>query len=509
MRYAFLSTILTIITLGTCALSPGQEPTIAVGSNRELFIDDYLVQETENVEFMTHRPERKEIVMEFTYPWELGNEGYASIMAVDGGYRMYYRAWGVSVTPIPMLYCVAESVDGRHWTRPALDIVEYRGVRDNNIILEHIPGTTLGMHDFTPFVDQRPGCPAEERYKAVGHGWTYGESDRGPHGLYGWKSADGLHWSLVKDGPVFTEGMFDSQNIAFWSTTEQKYVLYYRQFVGDVRVVMKATSEDFENWTNVGEIQYLDNGGPTAREQFYTNQIQQYYRAPQIYIGAPARYVDNGMTASTPQLPQWEERQRRMKIFKGGERLGTATTDVLLMTSRDGTTFRRANDVFITPGLRTKENWFYGDNYTAWNILETPSADDDSPNELSIYVMESTNALKPSHMRRYALRIDGFGSLRAKAKVGTVLTKPLTFDGSELSLNVATTSAGFVKVEVLDETGAVIPGYSHDECDLVFGDSLDRRVTWNGSADMSKLSGKTIRLRMTLYECDVYSLKWE
>ena len=78
-----------------------------------------------------------------------------------------------------------------------------------------------------------------------------------------------------------------------------------------------------------------------------------------------------------------------------------------------------------------------------------------------------------------------------------------------MSLNVATSSAGYVKVEVLDADGQVVPGFSADDCDLIFGDSLDRRVSWKGNADMSALAKEKIQLRFIMYEADVYSLKWE
>lgn len=478
-----------------------------LGSRRELFIDEFLVGTLDNVELTFHRPERKEVVMEFDRPWEMGGEGYATVLKVGDKYLLYYRAWGLGDN-VPMCYCLAESVDGRNWTRPSLGLCDYKGVTDNNIILDEVAGTDLGTQDFTPFVDERPGCPDDERYKAIGNG--YGAfDDPKRNGVFAWKSPDGVHWTLMHDGPVYTDGKFDTQNVAFWSTLENKYVLYYREFINSVRVIVRATSDDFIHWKREGEIEFRHGGGPTLREQFYTNQIQQYYRAPHIYIGLPTRYVDNGLTASTPLLPEWQDRQRRMKIYKGGDRLGTATTDTMLITSRNGVRFRRANDVFIAPGLRTSSNWFYGDNYTAWNFLETPSADDDSPNELSIYTMESTNSLKPSRLRRYALRIDGFGSLHAKTKEGVAVTKPLKFEGKELSLNVATSSAGYVKVEVLDADGKVVPGFSADDCDLIYGDSLDRRVSWKGNKDMSALAKEKIQLRFVMYEADVYSLKWE
>ena len=482
--------------------------TINIGSQRELFIDGYLVDSLDSAEILMHRPERKNVVVTFDKPWEKDGEGYATLLKIDSKYLMFYRAWGVA-PGTPMYFAVLESENGVDWTRPELGIREYGGDKRNNIILDEVvPGSKLGTHDFTPFLDLKPGVPADEKYKAIGFGW-YHDGGKGEHGLYAWKSPDAIHWTLIQNDPVYTDGKFDTQNIAFWSAKEQKYVLYYREFVNDVRVVMRAVSDDFVHWTNEGQIQFPPGQGPSLREQFYTNQIQPYYRAPHIYVGLPTRYVDNGMTASTPLLPDWDLRQERMKLFKGGERLGTATTDVLFISSRDGVHFTRSDEPFITPGLHTSKNWFYGDNYLAWNIIETLSPEDDSPNELSFYNIEAADGNGGTRIRRYALRIDGFASIHAKANQGYMTTKPLTFEGKELSINFATSSNGLIFVEVLDENGYVVPGFSKLECDPIYGDSLDRRVTWKGSADMSKLQGKPIRLRFSLVEADLYSIKWE
>lgn len=485
-----------------------QAPAIDLGSQRELFIDDYLIQSLQNAAIVPHSPERKNIAMTFDKPWEGESEGYFTILKTDEKYLMFYRAWGIQYG-IPMSICRLESLDGINWTRPKYEMCEFEGSKANNIILKELfPGSQMGTHDFTPFLDERPNCPPDEKYKSLGYGWLADGAD-GKHGLYAWKSADGLHWSLMQDDPVYTDGKFDTQNIAFWSKKENKYVLYYREFRSEIRVVFRATSDDFIHWKNEGEIAFPAGDGPTLREQMYTNQIQPYYRAPQIYIGLPTRYVDNGMTATTPKLPEWDEREPRMKIYKGGDRLGTATTDVIRIASRDGKNFQKADEPFIKPGLRVKDNWFYGDNYLAWNIVETPSADEDSPNELSLYGVESSSTHNDAKIRRFALRIDGFGSIHAKAEQGEALTKPLTFQGKELSLNVSTSSAGVVYVELQDESGAPIPGFTAEDCDPIYGDYLDFRVTWHGSADVSKLAGKTIKLRFKLYEADIYSLKFE
>ena len=69
-----------------------------LGSRRELFIDEFLVGTLDDVELTFHRPERKEVVMEFDRPWEMGGEGYATVLKVGDKYLLYYRAWGLATT---------------------------------------------------------------------------------------------------------------------------------------------------------------------------------------------------------------------------------------------------------------------------------------------------------------------------------------------------------------------------------------------------------------------------
>ena len=190
-------------------------------------------------------------------------------------------------------------------------------------------------------------------------------------------------------------------------------------------------------------------------------------------------------------------------------RYGTAITDSIYITSRDGRHFRQSNDVFLPPGLRTKHNWSYGDNYLAWHAVETASTKDDAPNELSLYATESYFTGRQSRLRRYSLRIDGFASIHAKLVQGEFSTKPITFSGKELSLNVATSAAGLVQVEIRSPDGTALPGYSLADCDLIYGDSLDRRVSWKGNTSVESLIGKTCVLRFVMREADLYSLKFE
>ena len=181
----------------------------------------------------------------------------------------------------------------------------------------------------------------------------------------------------------------------------------------------------------------------------------------------------------------------------------------MLITSRDGKTFRRSDDVFLRPGLRTKYNWSYGDNYIAWHVVETEPTDDDSPREMSLYAIEAYFTEDYSRLRRYTMRIDGFMSAHTKHELGELITKPFTFTGKHLSLNFGASAAGFIKVELQTADGKPIPGYTEADADIICGDSLDRAVSWKGKSDVAALQGKPVRMRLVMRESDVYSWKFE
>ena len=107
------------------------------------------------------------------------------------------------------------------------------------------------------------------------------------------------------------------------------------------------------------------------------------------------------------------------------------------------------------------------------------------------------------------MRLDGFVSLNAPYSGGTVTTLPLTFTGDRLTLNFATSAAGSLRVALLDVAGTPLPGFDLADCDELFGDTVDRTVTWRDSADLSVFAGKPIRLRFELKDADLYSFRFQ
>ena len=476
-----------------------------IGSRRELFVDDALIDSLENARRRLHHPRPRDVAITLDAPWEGAGSGYHSVIHDGELYRLYYRGSKLGVENGKLLlgsevYCYAESRDGVTFTKPNLGLHEYDGSTENNIIW-----TGLGTHNFAPFLDTRPDCPAEARFKALG-----GTAREG--GLFAFQSADGIHWSLMRDQPVVTEGAFDSQNLAFWDSTAGVYRAYFRTFTegvttgkvwkpGGYRAIRTASSADFLTWENEADLTYQDS----PPEHLYTNQVAPYFRAPHILVGFPTRYVERGWSDSMRALPDLNQREERAAAHL---RYGTSLTEGLLMSSRDGVHFQRWNEAFLRPGPERPDTWLYGHQYIAWHAVQTEPSLPGAPPEMSLYASEGSWHGDGSVLRRYALRLDGFVSVNAPLSGGELATRPIRFSGDELLLNFATSAAGDVRVEIQEQDGNPISGYALDDCAPVFGDSLERPVTWRGGSDVSQLAGRAVRLRFRLRDADLYSFRF-
>ncbi|MEX0675659.1 MAG: hypothetical protein WD063_01200 [Pirellulales bacterium] len=468
-----------IALLGFSGLSPAAEESVVnIGNRRELFVDDYLIDELDGARLELHAPQPREIVLKFDKPWEGLYCAYETVLEDGDLFRLYYRGMPREEHSLDVeVTCVAESRDGINWTRPNVGIYEVQGTRDNNVVLAR----SRGCHNLAPFVDANPNASAEERYKALG--------GTGKPGLLAFVSADGLRWKQLQEDPVITQGAFDSQNNAFWSPIEGQYVCYFRVFRDQVRWIARTTSKDFVHWTEPVDLE-LD-GKP--REHLYTNQIDPYVRAPQIYLGLPTRFFPG----------------RRVVTEAEAQSIGTPTewdyandcTDILLTSSRGGDSFQRTFlEAFIRPGLDLR-NWTSRANYAARGIVETGDA------ELSLYVMHNSG-YPTSHMRRYTLRPDGFVSVYGPYAGGTLVTKPLVFEGSRLAINYSTSAGGGLRVELRGTDGKPIEGFALADCPEIVGDRIEHVVRWKGGGDLGQLAGRPVRLRFELKDADLYSLRF-
>ncbi|MDA0833646.1 MAG: hypothetical protein O2955_07820 [Planctomycetota bacterium] len=493
--------ILGVFCVSTNAAENNSEEPIDIGSRRELFVDEYLIDHFEGKATQKlHSPVAREVAFFFDQPWEGNASGYPTVLKDGDRYKMWYRGHRYIVTDKKLeqaqseVVCYAESSDGIHWTKPNLGLWPWNGSKENNIIWMGAPEA----HNFAPFIDTNPECPADARYKAIGGTIT-------SKGLLAFKSPDGIHWTKMADEPVFTKGVFDSHNTCFWDAGRGCYTMFFRYFseaeFKGLRLIGTAYSPDMLTWTDPLEVKY-PNSPP---QQMYTNQIAPYIRAPHIFMGFPTRYVARPLTEHVKKLDPVPLRTLLTSVY---ERVGTDLTDGLFMASRDGVSFHRWDEAFLRPGPQKEGRWVYGDMYQSYGLFETSAETSGAPDELSMHFNEGSWRDEEHRLRRYTIRLDGFVSINAPYAGGEVITQPLIFDGKTLEVNYATSAAGSLKIELQDTNGIAYPGFALADADEQYGDSVAHSVTWQNQSDVSSLSGKPVRLRIVLSDGDLYSFRF-
>ena len=476
-----------VVATGMCACSgaAAQEDSAVrdIGSRLELFVDGYLIEALDGACLQLHAPQPAEQVIAFDKPWEGRYCGYVTVFQDGDVYRLYYRGLPAARADgsDSEVTCYAESENGVAFIKPNLGLFEANGTKENNVILANAAPCS---HNFAPFVDTRPDVPQEERYKAL--------AGTSASGLIAFVSPDGIHWKKLRDEPVITKGAFDSQNVAFWSETEGCYVCYFRTWSGGgyegYRTVSRTTSADFVHWTEPVDMTY----GDRPPEHIYTNQTSPYFRAPHIYIATAARFMPGRRVVTATQMAN----------FGGNAAYSGDCSDTVLMTTRGGAHYDRTfMEGFVRPGIGL-ENWTSRTNYPTRGIVPT------GPGEMSMYIQRHYGQ-SSHHLQRLVLRTDGFAAVHAPYEGGEMRTKPLRFTGKELLLNVSTSAAGSVWVEIQDETGTPIPGYTRDDCDEIIGDDIARTVSWHDKSDVSALADKPIRLRFLMKDADLYSIRFQ
>ena len=481
-----IAAVAAILFGGLAPAFAADEAVMSLGTRRELFVDQVLIEKLAGVSLQLQHPQSAGIALKFDQPWEGQVSGYVTVIHDGDLYRMYYRGrpltgYGDTDPRAQEVTCYAESRDGITFTRPKLGLISFGGNKDNNAILADVGHVT---HNFAPFLDTRPGVPTAERFKAVG-----GSSQSG---LIAYVSEDGIHFRKLQDKPIITGGAFDSQNNVLWSDHEQCYVCFFRTFKNGVRWITRTTSTDFLTWTPAVDMTF----GEAPNEHLYTNQTVAYFRAPHIYIGTAARFWPGRRSLTDEQVAAL---QLDTPVNYGSLKL--ESSDAVLLTSRGGNRYDRVFlESLVRPGTDLK-NWTARSNYPARGIVPT------GPTEMSIYVQR--NYGQPTHhLERLTLRTDGFAAVHAGYQPGELITKPITFEGQRLTLNMSSSAAGGVSVEIQDAAGQAIPGFTLAECRELNTDDLACTVSWKNGSNVSSLAGKPIRLRIRLKDADLFALQF-
>jgi hypothetical protein len=427
----------------------------ATGRGPHLFLDDFLIAEQTNVRREVVPPPRlpQPVV---TGPEDKCFQPYMTVVrdAETKRFRIWY---GVPVNASQSHLATLESNDGIHWERP------HRVLED------------AGRIDFgCSILDEGPNFPQpDRRYK---YAWWH------DGGLQIAASPDGLRWKKIAPGPVLKHN-HDINNI-YRDPLRNRYVVNVSMYLegdgwrGQRRVTYQSESDDLLRWSNPhrivtpdaqdeGETQFYCMGGVLARGD--------------LLIGM-ARVLRDDLPAEP-----------------GGVVAGLGYTT--LTWSRDGQNWTRDRTPFLdrsaVPGA-----W---DRAMTWVDCQLPMG-----NEVYLYY----GGYKGGHkVERFTERqiglarmpLDRYVARTAGVDTGAILTHPVRFAGTRLTLNAEVKES--LQVGVYDLEGRPLPGFRPEDCRVVRGDSLRHVVRWPKAP--TELKEKTVRLRFHFRQARLFGFTFE
>ena len=491
-----------------------------IGSRKELFVDEQLIAEQQDVELVLNPGEKHPAnpLLRAEKPWEGWRIYlYGSVM-FDGDaglFKMWYIAVGSGAVT-----CYATSTDGVHWERPALNLPEFRKYgQDNNVVGR--------FHVASVMEDQRDPDPAKRWKMICWHPRTRPGLDAGSKrwedrwGYCTMVSADGIRWQHHSPGPIaYVDGGGDVITGCYDDMREQYIALlkvHTRAAGRSRRCFALTTSRDFDTWTTPDMVLATDETDDAtimsrldaARPILFAPDEPEKMRADFYGIGLlPYQSV----TLAFP----WVLWINNSSLWGRNKQDGVKT--VQLACSRDLRRWHRCGDrkqiirqgtarkppdadwdsggisTATRPVLRDDRIWlYYGGHNITHGHRALYFADDPRRGK------EATGAIG-----LVTWRLDGFMSVNAGRVPGSLTTKPLVFGGDRLVVNVEAPYGCFA-AELQAADGAALPGFEKASCDLFSGDAIRHTVTWRGSADVAELKGRPVRIRFHLQQAKLYS----
>jgi hypothetical protein len=416
-------------------------PVIPIDVGRQLFVDDFLIART-TLTRTHHRP-----VYLARGPVLTGGMVFSDGVWYDPQerlFKMWYLAKGGTA--------YATSKDGLSWDKPELDVK-----KGTNLV------QTSPRDSSTVWLDLEEKDP-NRRYKMF-------RSASRPE-LKSWClwvhfSPDGTHWSAPEP-----TGACGDRTTVFYNPFRKVWVYSLRHGWGRPR--------RRRYWETGGDVvkgaQWGENSAPPlwCGADKLDPPREDYKVVPELYNLDCVAYESVLLGLFTIWRGQFPEREKPNEVCVG--------------YSRDGWSWSRPDRRGFCPVSETKGDWNYANVQSAGGCCLVVG------DQLYFYCSGRGNG----HVTSLAvLRRDGFASLGAGEAGGALTTRPVTFRGKHLFVNVDA-PAGELRAEVLDERGEVMAPYTQANCVPVRADKTRIGVTWQGAADLSRVAGKTVRFRFHL-----------
>jgi len=467
---------------------------------KHLFIDDHRIERLHGARRVLNPPQKNPSnpVLVGEYPWERnGVSPYRCLYdQARGVLRMWYGATGQRIVETRQLgpdnppsnvyesyLCYAESNDGIRWQRPALGCVEYEGSRDNNIIIQSrsTPGRIHGDQGGLLIDDAYEQDP-QRRYKMIFLDTTRQQDASGREGhpvtlRVVAHSADGIAWirDLEEPQPGRRFGVLaylDAEPSGAINPGARYIVYGQRGSAWKTRQIGRRDSDDLVHWSDNWPVLESSLQDKPGTEFYYTEAgvLNRTYAG--LHLGALGVYYTD---MNEPYHPARQE----------------GLIEAQLAYSRDSVHWQRWDEPFIPRGEPGSFDW-------GLILCSYPAITADRLYFLYEGRSASHGAECPGTIGVAALRLDGFVFVEAEGFVeGTLTTRPHHWRAESLLVNVQAAGSR-LRVQLQDETGRALPGYSCEECDPIREDALSRQVSWRGSGDLRALSDRMVAIQFYL-----------
>ncbi|NLX12909.1 MAG: hypothetical protein GXY44_04540 [Phycisphaerales bacterium] len=495
-----------------------------------LFVDDYWIAEQEGLSRLLNRPEvlpepiiwpdKPQVEQDCAWGnvlrepdgrirlWyttmRMGHEGRgghamaaAGVWGRGNDFSFYPRSEDDRPVVEHMLGRYAESRDGLHWVKPELGLIEFRGSRRNNIVLngtlasQQTDGALTNADGFTVVRDDEESDPTK-RYKLIAH-WesihywdnhsVSGALGRPEEVMKKYHEARGKYITFSPDGILWNQPLVRLQVPSFGDrclvTRNHRHQYWWLNnrpnAANGYGAAGLQTSKDLINWSPIEAILPRTEDNPDH---------------PDIESLIPFNYGNQDLAFLITQV----KRENDSKLLS------------FIASHHDGEDWKRVSMVptepFIPPGPKGS---YYSNGAVV--LQNEPLIIGE---ELLIYF--NAFALRDEPQSRFGRRSIGVAKLRrdafagltagneqAEHRSGRLVTRPLKVSSPNLYLNIEQRGAGgAAKVALRHADQRPIPGFGPQEALPITQDGVRHQVSWKNRADIGALLGQDVVIEMEL-----------
>lgn len=460
---------------------------INISVGRQLFVDNFLIEKTD-LERTYYYPEYHSAnpILQPDKDWEkIGTDGAAFAAPfsdgvwydeTDGKFKMWYMAGGGEYSTQNIgITCYAESKDGVIWNKPTLSIVSGTNIVDKG-----------SVRDASVIWLDKQETNASKRYKMF----------QVAGGASNWK----YHYKTSNDGKTWRDNATPSQSVADRSTVYKNP--FRNVWVWSMRHNVRVKSSD--PYT-IRARDYMENADPIIGNKEAKADLSAFWFGPWPKEQKHPHYTNNDGSPgiyNQDATPYESIMLGFFSVWQGPENDVCESDNVIKRNqimigySRDGYSWYRED---MSPFLSVDENRNAWNNGNLQSVVGSPIIVED---KLYFYLsgrrLEGKNEITTTGLA--TLRRDGFASMKG---TGELETSVLKFNGTHFFVNA--NIIGSLQVELLDEKGNVLSGFSQNDCKIITGDVIKQKVEWKNNATLAILKDKNIKIKFYLTNGEIFS----